>query len=56
MGYLKKKSIIIAAQDQTLRTRNMRNVLYGENLRSICYVCGTAEIAQLHTLFKIAQN
>ena len=53
---LKKESIIIAAQDQTLRTRHMRNVLYGENLRSICHVCGTAGIAQLHALFQNAQN
>ena len=41
---LKKKteSTIVAAQDQTLHTSNMRNAVYGENVQSICHVCRIA--------------
>ena len=44
-GYLKKEteSTIVAAQDQALCTRNLRNVVYGENVQSICRVCGAAD-------------
>ena len=39
-GYLKKEteSTIIAVQDQALCARNMRNVVYGENVQFICRV------------------
>ena len=40
-GYLKKEteSTIVAAQDQALCTRNLRNAVYGEKFESICRVC-----------------
>ena len=43
-GYAKKEteSTIVAAQDQALCTRNLRNAVYRENVESICRVCGTA--------------
>ena len=44
-GYLKKKteSTIVVAQNQALCTRNMRNVVYGENVQSICRACGVVD-------------
>ena len=44
-GYLKKEteSTIVAAQDQALCTRNMTNVVYGENVQPLCGVCGAAD-------------
>ena len=33
----------MTAQDQTLCTRNIRNVVYGENVQSICCICGAAD-------------
>ena len=44
-GYLKKEteSAIVAAQDQALRIRNLRSVVYGENVQSICRECGAAD-------------
>ena len=44
-SYLKKEaeSTIVAAQDQTLCTKNMRNVVYVETVQSICRVCGAAD-------------
>ena len=44
-GYLKKEteSTIVAAQYQVLCTRNMMNVVYGENVQSISCVCGAAD-------------
>ena len=44
-GYLKKEteSTIVAAQDRALCTRNMRNVVYGENVQSICCVCSAVD-------------
>ena len=49
-GYLKKetKGTIVAAQDQALCTRNLRNVVYGENVQSICRVCGAAHKTVVH--------
>ena len=49
-GYLKKetKSTTVAAQDQTLCTRNLRNVVYRENIQSICRVCGAADETVVH--------
>ena len=43
-GYLKREteSTIVAAQGQVLCTRDLRNVVYGENDQSICRVCGAA--------------
>ena len=56
-GYLKKEteSTIVASQDQALITRNMRNVVYGENVQSIC-VYVVLLMKQLHILFQNAQN
>ena len=55
-SYLKKEteSTIVAAQDQALCIRNLRNAFYRENLESICPVCGAADetVAQ----FQNAQN
>ena len=58
---LKKEteSTIVAAQDQALCTRNLRNVVYGENVQSICRVCGVADETVAHIVSecsKIAQK
>lgn len=44
-GRLKKKteSTNISAQDQASCTRNLRKIMYGENIDSSCRVCGAAE-------------
>ena len=44
-GNLKKEteSTIKAAQDQAPCTRKLRNAVYGENVQSICRVCGAAD-------------
>ena len=60
-GYLKKEteSTIVAAQDQTLCTRNLRNAVYGENVQSICRVCGAADETVVHIVSecsKLAQK
>ena len=49
-GYLKKEteSTIVAAQDQAVCTRNLINVVYGENVQSICRVCGAADETVAH--------
>ena len=49
-GCLKKEteSTIVAAQDQALCTRNLRNAVYGENVESICRVCGAADETVAH--------
>ena len=49
-GHLKKESesTIVAAQDQAVCTRNMRNVVYGENVQPICRVCGAADETVAH--------
>ena len=39
--YLKKE--IETAQDQNLCTRNMRNMVYGENVQSNCHGCGVSD-------------
>ena len=46
-GYLKKEteSTIVAAQDQALCTRN---VVYGENVQSVCRVFGAADETVAH--------
>ena len=46
-GYLKKETenTIVAAQDQALCTRNLRNMVYGESVQSICCVCDAADEA-----------
>ena len=43
-GYLKKEteSTVVAAQDQALCTRNLRNKVCGENAQSICRGCSAA--------------
>ena len=60
-GYLKKEteSTIVAAQNQALCTRNLRNVIYGENVQSICRVCGAADETVAHIVSecsKLAQK
>ena len=57
-GYLKKEteSTIVAAQDQALCTRNLRNA---KNVKSICRVCGAADETVVHIVSdcsKIAQK
>ena len=49
-GYLEKETdiTVVAAQDQALCTRNMRNVVYGEIVQSICRVCGAANETVVH--------
>ena len=49
-GYLKKEteSTIVAAQDQALCTRNLRNGIYGENVKSICRLYGAADETVAH--------
>ena len=56
-GYLKKEteSTIVAAQDQALCTRNLRNVVYGENVESICRVCGVANEAVAHIVSEFSK-
>ena len=56
-GYLKKetRSTIVAAQDQAPCTRNMRNVVYGENVQSICRVCGAADETVAHIISKCSK-
>ena len=60
-GYMKKEteSTIIAAQDQALCTRNMRKVVYGENVDSTCRVCDSADKTVAHIVAefrKLAQK
>ena len=49
-GYLKREteSTIVVAQGRVLRTRNLRNVVYGKNVQSICRVCGAADETVAH--------
>ena len=59
--YLKKEteSTIVAAQVQVLNSRNIRNVVYGENVQFICRVCGVANetVAQIVSEYsKLVQN
>ena len=44
MSYLIEENEIVtgAVQDQALSTRNMRNMVCGENVESIRRVCGVA--------------
>ena len=44
-NYLKREteSTIVAAADQTLCASQIRNVVYGENSHSICFVCDIAD-------------
>ena len=48
--YLKKEteSAIVAAQDQALCTRNLRNLLDQENVQPICRACGAADETVAH--------
>ena len=60
-GYLKKKNetTIVVAQDQALCTTNLRNAVYGENVESICRVCGAADETVAHIVSecsKLAQK
>ena len=49
-GYLEKETenTVVASQDQALCTRNVRNVVYGENVQSICRVCLAADKTVAH--------
>ena len=38
----------MAAQDQALCTRNLRNAVYGENVEPICRVCAAADETASH--------
>ena len=54
-GYLKKKT----ESTMTLCRRNLRNVFYGENVQSICCVCGAADETVAHVVSecsKLAQK
>ena len=42
------ENTIVAAQDLALCTRNVRNVVYGENVQSICLVCDAADETVAH--------
>ena len=60
-GYLKKEteSTIFAAQDQALATNNLRKVVYGENISSLCRVCGLFDETVAHIVSecpKLAQR
>ena len=60
-GYLKREteSTIVAAQDQALCTRNLRNVICGENVQSSCCVCGAPDEIVAHIVSecsKLAQK
>ena len=59
--YLKKETegSIVAGQDQAQCTRNLRNMVYGENVQSICRVCGDADETVSHIISecsKLAQK
>ena len=56
-GYLKKEteSTIVAAQDEALCTRNLRNKVYGENVQSICRVCGAADETVAHIVLEYSK-
>ena len=57
-GYLKKetKRTIVAAQDQALYTRNLRNVVYRENVQSISRVCGAADETVVHIVSECSKQ
>ena len=60
-GNLKKEteSTIKAAQDQAPCTKKFRNAVYGENVQSICRVCGAADEKIAHIVSecsKLAQK
>ena len=60
-GYVKEEteSAIIAAQDQTVCTRNLRNVVCGENVQSICRVYSATDETVAHIVSecsKLAQK
>ena len=60
-GYLEKQTdiTVVAAQDQALCTRNMRNVVYGEIVQSVCRVCGAVNKTVVHIVSecsKLAQK
>ena len=49
----------MAAQDQALCIRNLKNVVYRENVQSICRVCGAADETVAHIVSeytKLAQK
>ena len=51
-GYLTKEteSTNLVVQDLALCTRNLRNVVYRENVESICRVCGAADETVAHII------
>ena len=48
----KRMSTIVAAQDQALCTRNMRNVFVEKIFQSICRVCGVFDEPVAHIVLK----
>ena len=53
------ENTIVAAQDQARCTRNVRNVVYEENVQSICLVCDAADETVAHIVSensKVAQK
>ena len=55
-GILKEtESTIVAAQDQALYARNIRNVVYGENIQSICRACGAADETVAHIVSEFSK-
>ena len=53
------ENTVVAAQDQALCTRNVRNVVYEENVQSICLVCDAADETAAHIVSessKVAQK
>ena len=60
-SYLEKETenTIVAAQDQALCTKNVRNVVYAENVQSICLACDAADETVAHIVSensKVAQK
>ena len=49
------ESTIVAAQDQALCARNIRNVVYGENIQSICRACGAADETVAHIVSEFSK-
>ena len=50
------ESTIVAAQDQALYTRNLRNVVYRENVQSISRVCGAADETVVHIVSECSKQ
>ena len=49
------ESTFVAAQEQALCIRNVRNVVCEENVQSICLVCGVADETVVHIMSKCSK-